>query len=61
MIHVRDRLCQHAVICLSLGKVVEVTIIEKFDSSGTFNHFSNTVTEAVVAENAGIGSVQHSK
>ncbi len=29
-----------------------VTLIEKFDSSGTSNHFSNHVTEAVVSENA---------
>jgi Fe-S cluster assembly protein SufD len=28
------------------------TIVEKFDSVGTSNHFSNQVTEAVVAENA---------
>src|SRR6187549_2470466 len=29
-----------------------VTILEKFDSVGNANHFSNTVTEAVVAKNA---------
>jgi Fe-S cluster assembly protein SufD len=31
----------------------EVTVIEKFDSEGTANGFSNLVTEVVVAENAG--------
>ena len=28
------------------------TLIEKFDSTGTANHFSNHVTEAVISENA---------
>ena len=28
------------------------TLIEKFDSIGTYNHFSNHVTEAIVSENA---------
>jgi Fe-S cluster assembly protein SufD len=37
-----------------VGKSSEVTILEKFDSLGTQNHFSNQVTEAVVAENAGL-------
>jgi Fe-S cluster assembly protein SufD len=32
----------------------EVTIIEKFDSIGTYPNFSNIVTEAVVGENAGL-------
>ncbi|RAW01456.1 Fe-S cluster assembly protein SufD [Pseudochryseolinea flava] len=32
----------------------EVTVIEKFDSEGTGNGFSNVVTEGVVAENAGL-------
>jgi Fe-S cluster assembly protein SufD len=31
----------------------EVTVIEKFDSDGAANSFSNLVTEVVVAENAG--------
>ncbi len=35
-----------------VGKNSDVTIIEKFDSIGTYNHFSNTVTEAVVADHA---------
>lgn len=35
-----------------VGKQSEVTIIEKYDSVGTFNHFSNTVTEVVVREHA---------
>jgi Fe-S cluster assembly protein SufD len=37
-----------------VGKSSEVTVVEKFDSVGTSSHFSNTVTEAVVAENAGL-------
>lgn len=37
-----------------IGKNSTVTLIEKFDSSGTANHFSNTVTEAVVNENASL-------
>lgn len=36
-----------------VGKSSEVTVLEKFDSTGSAN-FSNTVTEAVVAENAGL-------
>lgn len=36
-----------------VGKSSEVTVLEKFDSKGTAAHFSNIVTEAVVAENAG--------
>jgi Fe-S cluster assembly protein SufD len=32
----------------------EVSIIEHFNSEGDANHFSNTVTEAVVDENAGL-------
>lgn len=35
-----------------IGKHSEVTIIEKYDSVGLSHHFSNTVTEAVVNENA---------
>jgi Fe-S cluster assembly protein SufD len=34
------------------GSNSKSTIIEKYDSIGTHNHFSNTVTEAVVLENA---------
>ncbi|MBA4053958.1 MAG: Fe-S cluster assembly protein SufD [Marivirga sp.] len=37
-----------------IGKSSTVTLIEKFDSSGAANHFSNTVTEAVVDENASL-------
>jgi Fe-S cluster assembly protein SufD len=37
-----------------VGKSSEVTVIEKFDSIGASPNFSNTVTEAVVAENAGL-------
>jgi len=37
-----------------IGKSSQVTIIEKYDSQGSFNHFSNTVTEAIVGENAGL-------
>jgi Fe-S cluster assembly protein SufD len=37
-----------------VGNGSEVTIIEKFDSLGKSNHFSNTVTEAVVGEGAGM-------
>lgn len=34
------------------GQNSEVTIVEKFNSSGTGNHFTNLVTEIEVAENA---------
>jgi Fe-S cluster assembly protein SufD len=37
-----------------VGKNSTVTLIEKFDSSGESNHLSNTVTEAVVNENAAL-------
>lgn len=37
-----------------VGRSSEVTIIEKYDSVGESNHFSNTVTEVVVGENAGL-------
>jgi len=37
-----------------VGKNSDVTVIEKYDSIGTFNHFSNTVTEVVVHEHAHI-------
>jgi Fe-S cluster assembly protein SufD len=35
-----------------VGKSSELTVVEKFDSVGASPNFSNTVTEAVVAENA---------
>ncbi len=35
-----------------VGKNSTVTILEKFDSVGDANHFSNMVTEAVVGDNA---------
>ncbi|MBL0744063.1 Fe-S cluster assembly protein SufD [Chryseolinea lacunae] len=35
------------------GTNSEVTVIEKYDSLGSDNHFSTTITEAEVAENAG--------
>jgi Fe-S cluster assembly protein SufD len=37
-----------------VGKSSEVTVLEKFDSAGSGNHFINVVTEAVVNENAGL-------
>jgi Fe-S cluster assembly protein SufD len=37
-----------------VGKNSEVTVVEKFDSIGTYPNFSNIVTEATVAENAGL-------
>jgi Fe-S cluster assembly protein SufD len=37
-----------------VGKSSEVTVLEKFDSVGSENHFTNIVTEAVVNENAGL-------
>jgi Fe-S cluster assembly protein SufD len=37
-----------------VGRSSEVTIVEKFDSEGKGNHFSNIATEIVVNENAGI-------
>jgi Fe-S cluster assembly protein SufD len=36
-----------------VGKSSQVTVIEKFDSTGSGNHFSNFVNEVVVNENAG--------
>jgi Fe-S cluster assembly protein SufD len=44
-----------------VGKNAEVTILEKYDSTGASPSFSNQVTEAVVAENAGLNlySIQH--
>ncbi len=45
------------------GKNSEVTIVEKFNSSGSANHFTNLVTEVVVAENAQMNfySIQNDK
>jgi Fe-S cluster assembly protein SufD len=37
-----------------VGKSSEVTILEKFDSTGPNNGFSNQVSEIVIAENAGL-------
>jgi Fe-S cluster assembly protein SufD len=37
-----------------VGKNSEVTVVEKFDSIGANPNFSNIVTEATVAENAGL-------
>lgn len=37
-----------------VGKSSEVTVVEKFDSIGANPNFSNIVTEATVAENAGL-------
>jgi Fe-S cluster assembly protein SufD len=37
-----------------VGKSSEVTIVEKFDSIGANPNFSNIITEATVAENAGL-------
>ena len=46
-----------------VGKSSEATIIEKFDSVGTANHFTNLVTEIVVNENAKLNlySIQDDK
>jgi Fe-S cluster assembly protein SufD len=35
-----------------VGRQSVATVVEIYDSSGTANHFSNNITEAVVAENA---------
>lgn len=45
------------------GKNSEVTILEKFNSSGPGNHFTNLVNEIVVAENARVDfySIQNDK
>ncbi|MEO5603782.1 MAG: Fe-S cluster assembly protein SufD [Cyclobacteriaceae bacterium] len=45
------------------GKSSEVTIVEKFNSFGTGNHFTNLVTEIAVAENALLNfySIQNDK
>jgi Fe-S cluster assembly protein SufD len=37
-----------------VGKNSEVTVVEKYDSIGTLNGFSNHITEAIVTENAGL-------
>lgn len=37
-----------------VGKNSSLTVIEKFDSAGTAPHFSNTVSEIVIDENAGV-------
>lgn len=37
-----------------VGKSAQVTIIEKYDSKGKANHFSNFINEFVVNENAGL-------
>ncbi|MEJ7646753.1 MAG: Fe-S cluster assembly protein SufD [Chryseolinea sp.] len=44
-----------------VGRSSEVTIIEKYDSRGKSNHFSNHVTEAFVDENASLNhyTIQH--
>ncbi|HEY3430823.1 MAG TPA: Fe-S cluster assembly protein SufD, partial [Cyclobacteriaceae bacterium] len=39
---------------IAVGKNSEVTVVEKFDSIGANPNFSNIVTEATVAENAGL-------
>lgn len=41
-----------------VGRSGEVTIIEKLDTTGAANGFSNHITEAVVAENAGLNYYQ---
>ncbi|MEX2234388.1 MAG: Fe-S cluster assembly protein SufD, partial [Cyclobacteriaceae bacterium] len=45
------------------GKNSEVTIVEKFNSSGPGNHFTNLVNEVVVAENSRLDfySIQNDK
>lgn len=44
-----------------VGKNAQATFIEKFDSVGSANHFTNLVTEVAVDENAGFDlySIQH--
>lgn len=37
-----------------VGKNSQVTFVEKFDSTGSANHFTNLVTEIAVDENAGV-------
>ncbi|MBT1699876.1 Fe-S cluster assembly protein SufD [Fulvivirgaceae bacterium PWU4] len=43
------------------GKNSQATVVEKFDSTGSANHFTNLVTEVFVDENAGLDlySIQH--
>lgn len=55
--HIHDAQAQvisHARNLILVERSGEVTVLEKFDSSGTSNHFSTAVTEAVVEENAGL-------
>jgi Fe-S cluster assembly protein SufD len=44
-----------------VGKNAQATFIEKFDSTGQANHFSNFVNEIIVSENAGLDvyAIQH--
>ncbi len=39
---------------IAIGKSSRFTLVEKFNSSGAGNHFTNLVSEIVVAENAGL-------
>lgn len=41
-----------------VGKSSEITVIQKFNSVGDSNHFSNVVTEGVVNENGGLNFYQ---
>jgi Fe-S cluster assembly protein SufD len=41
-----------------VGKSSEVTLLEKYDTTGNNNGFSSTVTEGVVAENSGLNLYQ---
>jgi len=55
--HIHDAQAQvisHSRNLILVEKSSEVTILEKFDSAGSANHFSTVVTEAVVEENAGL-------
>lgn len=55
--HIHDAQAQvisHARNLIHVERSGEVTVLEKFDSAGTSNHFSTTVTEAVIEENAGL-------
>jgi Fe-S cluster assembly protein SufD len=53
----------HSRNLLVIGKSSEVTVIEKFSSTGGANHFSNIATEVVVNENAGFNlyTIQNDK
>ncbi|HEY3404610.1 MAG TPA: Fe-S cluster assembly protein SufD [Ohtaekwangia sp.] len=56
--HIHDaqngQVISHSRNLIVVERSAEVTVVEKFDSAGSAAHFSTTVTEAIVEENAGL-------